>query len=174
MFYIFLLLVSLISLQSLEPLGSSDCKEIWDNTCTSSNECCSGYCDDHQGQWAQGVCKQNNGRDDSPNREESQSDNYCLISFRKAMLNSHNNYRAQHQVNPLQQNSSIDITAQAYANLLAAKNLFEHSGTEGLGENLAMSSAFNAPSVSDCSSIIISFEKIDSKLFLNYFFNKFL
>ncbi len=38
--------------------GPSDgnCKPNWDNTCRSSSECCSGYCDNHQSQWIRGVC----------------------------------------------------------------------------------------------------------------------
>ena len=32
------------------------CKSNWDNTCRSSSECCSGYCDNHQSQWIRGVC----------------------------------------------------------------------------------------------------------------------
>ncbi len=33
------------------------CKELEDNTCTTGNDCCSGYCDDRNGAWAFGVCK---------------------------------------------------------------------------------------------------------------------
>ena len=33
------------------------CKSNWDNTCRSSSECCSNNCDNHDGQWLDGVCK---------------------------------------------------------------------------------------------------------------------
>lgn len=36
------------------------CKPEWDNSCKSNSECCSGYCDNNNGQWAFGVCKGGN------------------------------------------------------------------------------------------------------------------
>ncbi len=38
------------------------CKKDWDNTCRSSNECCSDNCDNHGGQWLYGICKPGNDR----------------------------------------------------------------------------------------------------------------
>jgi len=33
------------------------CKPLWDNSCQTNTECCSGFCDNNNGQWAYGVCK---------------------------------------------------------------------------------------------------------------------
>ena len=44
-------------ISKLKPSGSGNCKPNWDNTCTGSSDCCSGNCDNHDGQWLQGVCK---------------------------------------------------------------------------------------------------------------------
>ena len=33
------------------------CKPLWFNMCKSDGECCSGYCDNRNGEWEYGVCK---------------------------------------------------------------------------------------------------------------------
>jgi hypothetical protein len=38
-------------------VNSQTCKPLYDNSCTSNGQCCSGYCDNNNGQWALGVCK---------------------------------------------------------------------------------------------------------------------
>eukprot|EP00198_Chlamydomonas_reinhardtii_P000862 XP_001690197.1 predicted extracellular protein [Chlamydomonas reinhardtii] len=54
------------------------------------------------------------------------------------ILTLHNQYRAVHHSPPLQWSSSLQSTAQAWANNLAAAcQQLEHSHTQGVGENLA-------------------------------------
>ncbi len=38
------------------------CKPLWDNSCASNGDCCSGFCDNNNGQWAFGVCKTGSGQ----------------------------------------------------------------------------------------------------------------
>ena len=78
--------------------------------------------------------------------------NDCLAAFRSAILKAHNSYRSQHRAPALTEDATVGATAQKYATYLADKTLFQHSGTKGLGENLAASSSFSAPSVADCTS----------------------
>ena len=38
--------------------NSRGCKELWDNSCTSHSQCCTGlYCNNNNGAWALGVCR---------------------------------------------------------------------------------------------------------------------
>ncbi len=56
--------------------GNSGCKPLWDNSCTSNNECCTKYCDNHNGQWAAGVCKtRSNSDDNKPDNGSGGDDN---------------------------------------------------------------------------------------------------
>ena len=96
----------------------------------------------------------------------------CLNAFRTAILNAHNTYRSQHRVGPLTQSASIGNTAQAYANYLAANNLFKHSGAQDLGENLAMSGGFQSPTVAQCGRLV--FLLFDFILIHIFMFTKFL
>jgi uncharacterized protein YkwD len=62
----------------------------------------------------------------------------CQSSFRKAMLNRHNYYRAKHGVPALSESSTLDSSALAWAETLASPgHAFEHSRTSGVGECLA-------------------------------------
>ena len=61
---------------------AQSCKSLWDNSCTSNRQCCSGFCDNKNGQWAFGVCKSgsgnnnsNNGNNGGNNNNESDDDN---------------------------------------------------------------------------------------------------
>lgn len=56
-------------------------------------------------------------------------------------LNVHNNARKQKGVNDLQWDDSLAKQAEEYAKHLAKKNAMQHSGTDGQGENLYMSTA---------------------------------
>ncbi|CAF5117717.1 unnamed protein product, partial [Rotaria sp. Silwood1] len=59
-----------------------------------------------------------------------------LADFQQQALLQHNYYRQLHCIDAMVLNSTISKIAQTYANYLAANNLFQHSGTSGLGENL--------------------------------------
>ena len=52
------------------------------------------------------------------------------------ILNAHNAYRSQVGVPPLTWSDDLASHAQAWASSLAANGSFQHSGTEGEGENL--------------------------------------
>ncbi|CAF1327202.1 unnamed protein product [Adineta steineri] len=65
-----------------------------------------------------------------------------LASFQQEALLQHNYYRQQlHCTGAMVLNASISTTAQNYAQYLAANNIFNHSQTPGLGENLWMESS---------------------------------
>ena len=51
-------------------------------------------------------------------------------------LDAHNRYRSEVGVPPLQWSDSLAASAQQWADHLAATGSFEHSGTQGQGENL--------------------------------------
>jgi uncharacterized protein YkwD len=71
-----------------------------------------------------------------------------LSDFQQQALVQHNYYRQQlHCTTAMTLNASLNTIAQNYAQYLAANNIFNHSGTPGLGENLWMES----------SSVVISF-----------------
>jgi len=63
-----------------------------------------------------------------------------LDSFRQQALNKHNEYRRKHCVPVMTLDSNLNSVAQQYAQYLAKNNLFQHSGKQGMGENLYMSS----------------------------------
>lgn len=50
-------------------------------------------------------------------------------------------------------NTEVTSIAQKYADYLGVTGLFEHSGAEGLGENLAAIWQSSEPDLSDCSGI---------------------
>lgn len=54
------------------------------------------------------------------------------------ILDAHNRYRAEVGVSPLSWSDDLANHAQDWANQLAASGTFEHSGTDGEGENLWM------------------------------------
>ncbi|CAF3777803.1 unnamed protein product [Rotaria sp. Silwood1] len=60
-----------------------------------------------------------------------------LIDFQQQALEQHNYYRQQlHCTGLMTLNTSLNTIAQNYAQYLAANNIFNHSRTPGLGENL--------------------------------------
>ncbi|CAF3603476.1 unnamed protein product [Rotaria socialis] len=64
--------------------------------------------------------------------------------FQKQALDAHNVYRARHCAQPLVLDDALSRSAQNYAQKLASTNSFQHSGTQGVGENLYMSSGATA------------------------------
>lgn len=69
--------------------------------------------------------------------------------FRQEALAEHNAKRQLHCTGPMTLNASLNTVAQTYADYLAANNLFNHSQTAGLGENLfQMSSSVAITSLS--------------------------
>ncbi|CAF1165095.1 unnamed protein product [Rotaria sp. Silwood1] len=73
------------------------------------------------------------------NNQQQQQKQACAIvlaDFQQQALLQHNYYRQLHCIDAMVLNSTISKIAQTYANYLAANNLFQHSGTSGLGENL--------------------------------------
>jgi glioma pathogenesis-related protein 2 len=59
-----------------------------------------------------------------------------LNTLRGSALSQHNAYRSAHRTPALNVDESLNVSAQKYANQLAAKGVFEHSGAPGIGENL--------------------------------------
>jgi uncharacterized protein YkwD len=67
-----------------------------------------------------------------------------LADFQQQALDEHNYLRQLHCTGLLTLNSTINNIAQTYAEYLAANNIFQHSGTPGLGENLWAISSSNS------------------------------
>ena len=65
------------------------------------------------------------------------------VNFQKQMVQHHNQLRARHCAAGLQLDDALSTIAQAYAEKLAAQNLFQHSGN-GYGENLYMMSSWQS------------------------------
>lgn len=61
-----------------------------------------------------------------------------LTKFRQETLVGHNLKRQLHCTDPMTLSSSLNNIAQNYAEYLATNDLFQHSYTAGLGENLYM------------------------------------
>jgi len=80
--------------------------------------------------------------------------NGCQEAFRKAALTAHNTYRAKHSAPPLKSDSSIDTTALRWSQYLAKNDVFKHSGTNGLGENLYLSYGGVLSTSSQCAGNI--------------------
>ena len=78
--------------------------------------------------------------------------NGCQDAFKTAALNVHNAYRAKHGSPPLVELSSIDSMALAWSQNLAKNNIFQHSGTKGVGENLYAVYGGSLSSSSQCAS----------------------
>jgi uncharacterized protein YkwD len=66
-----------------------------------------------------------------------------LANFQQEALAEHNLKRQIHCTGPMTLNSSLNTVAQNYAVYLAVNNLFVHSNTPGLGENLYQISSSN-------------------------------
>jgi uncharacterized protein YkwD len=77
----------------------------------------------------------------------------CISSFNSAVLEAHNKYRVNHRAVRLVANKTINKIALKYSNYLAVNNIFQHSGTDGLGENLAAIFYSSKPNVNstDCA-----------------------
>jgi glioma pathogenesis-related protein 2 len=56
--------------------------------------------------------------------------------LRNNALETHNTYRSAHKTPVLNVSQSLNASAQKYADQLAVKGVFEHSGMPGIGENL--------------------------------------
>ncbi|CAF1435524.1 unnamed protein product [Adineta ricciae] len=67
-----------------------------------------------------------------------------IENYRQQALEQHNVYRRMHCVGPVKLNASLNLIAQATAEDLAARNIFQHSGKkfngQWMGENLFASS----------------------------------
>ena len=67
-----------------------------------------------------------------------------IENYRQQALEQHNVYRRMHCVGPVKLNASLNNIAQATAEDLAARNIFQHSGKkfkgQWMGENLFASS----------------------------------
>jgi len=66
-----------------------------------------------------------------------------LATFQQEALAEHNLKRQIHCTGPMTLNSTLNTIAQNYSEYLAANNLFVHSYTPGLGENLYQISSSN-------------------------------
>jgi uncharacterized protein YkwD len=81
--------------------------------------------------------------------------NVCQKDFQAQSLIEHNNYRALHRSPALVSSSTLQQTAQKYAEYLANYDIFQHSGASNLGENLALIWSSSVTQLSTCSSINI-------------------
>ena len=70
-------------------------------------------------------------------RRQASSFTAAQRQYQRNALEAHNRHRARHCASPLQLDDSISRSAQNYAQHLANINQMVHSGTKGLGENLA-------------------------------------
>lgn len=75
----------------------------------------------------------------------------CVSNFRKAMLQRHNELRVKHGIPLMTESTSMNTVAQNYAETMASTGVFQHSGTSGVGENIAyiMKSSLT-PTASTC------------------------
>ncbi|CAF4283791.1 unnamed protein product, partial [Rotaria magnacalcarata] len=72
-----------------------------------------------------------------PGNGSSMIGSIVLSSFQQQALDQHNYYRQQvHCTGPMILNASLNAIAESYAQYLAVNNIFNHSLTPGLGENL--------------------------------------
>lgn len=76
------------------------------------------------------------------------------------MLQVHNFFRMFHSAPPLELHTTIIEMAQNYSNYLGYSNKFEHSQTDGYGENLAATWLSNQLGVSDCASMLTPIKHI--------------
>lgn len=58
--------------------------------------------------------------------------------FQREALQIHNQYRAHHHVLPLMTSKELTKQAEKWAKHLAENDLFEHSTSDDIGENVAM------------------------------------
>lgn len=84
----------------------------------------------------------------------------CQRQFQTASLNTHNKYRYLHHVPALRSDSALQAFALKYAQIMAANNVFEHSGAAGLGENLAYVWSSRVRTLDDCGAFGERFTKM--------------
>ncbi len=108
------------------------------------------------------------------NKQDSEFDE-CQKLFQRDILVAHNKYRVIHHVNPLKSNPMVQQTAQNYANKMASTDIFKHSGTKGMGENLAYMWSSNVDTLKDCSGVYLKSKFINWLIcYLRFFFIKAL
>jgi len=66
----------------------------------------------------------------------------CATDFQERSLMIHNYFRNMHHAPALVPSDSLQISATAWAERIAKSGSFQKSGTAGVGENLAMVTAF--------------------------------
>jgi len=66
----------------------------------------------------------------------------CATDFQDRSLMIHNFFRNMHHAPALVTSASLQISATAWAEQIAKTGIFQPSGTRGVGENLAMVTAF--------------------------------
>ena len=74
----------------------------------------------------------------------------CQQVYQATCLSEHNRYRAMHHAPPLKTNIELQKSALAFAQNLAATEVFKHSGKKGVGENLAYSYSSSVRQLSNC------------------------
>lgn len=77
----------------------------------------------------------------------------CQRDFRATCISEHNRYRAMHRAPPLKGSSTLHLSSQSYSQKLASTNSFQHSGKNGVGENLAYSWQSSVKSLSNCAGL---------------------
>lgn len=130
---ILLLLCQLVVFEATT-ISDSGCKPEWYNKCRSNSDCCSGFCDDKNGQWFYGLCRKNTG--EHYHLMQSGFDK-CQKDFQAACVREHNNYRDMHQAPPLKTSAKLQQASLKYAKSIAARDVLVHSNVKGVGENLA-------------------------------------
>ena len=89
--------------------------------------------------------------DSYDNSEKNNKFNSCQQSFQKSCIIAHNKLRGLHHALPLKSNEELQLTASNFAHYLAERDVFKHSGTRGLGENLAYVWSAEVNRLDDCS-----------------------
>jgi hypothetical protein len=77
-----------------------------------------------------------------------------LTADQQAALDAHNAARAEVGTAALVWDDELTAGAQEYADYLAANQIFEHSGAEGVGENLYMTSPSDSPLLDSANAYI--------------------
>lgn len=85
------------------------------------------------------------------NSAQNSQFNKCQQNFQTACIVAHNKLRALHHALPLRTSDKLQNTALNFAQYLADRDIFKHSGTRGIGENLAYVWASSVNSLGDCS-----------------------
>ena len=75
----------------------------------------------------------------------------CQQTYQATCIAEHNRYRAKHQAPPVRTSTQLQQASLDYARSLAARNVFKHSNTKGVGENLAMSFSSGVSTLTNCA-----------------------